>query len=128
MDLPPSDSTERTIGYGGRSKDPSGSRHPDQATALWNLLLEKGEPFGLQPTGLACRDSTRTEAGLPLYGHELVSPFGINPIEAGFSGYVKLHKPFFIGRRALMEKGYDSLLCRTVLKHEYHIVIRNLCV
>ncbi|NIO71533.1 MAG: glycine cleavage system aminomethyltransferase GcvT [Anaerolineae bacterium] len=82
--------------------------HPDQAAALWNLLLEKGKPFGLQPTGLACRDSTRTEAGLPLYGHELAGPFGINPIEAGFSGYVKLHKPFFIGRRALMEKGYDT--------------------
>jgi len=32
-----------------------------------------------------------------LYGHELAGPFGINPIEAGFSGYVKLHKPFFIG-------------------------------
>ncbi|MFB0536553.1 MAG: glycine cleavage system aminomethyltransferase GcvT, partial [Anaerolineae bacterium] len=82
--------------------------HPDQAVAFWNLLLEKGKPFGLQPTGLACRDSTRTEAGLPLYGHELVGPFGINPIEAGFSGYVKLHKPFFIGRRALMEKGYNT--------------------
>ncbi|HID61229.1 MAG TPA: aminomethyl transferase family protein [Anaerolineae bacterium] len=82
--------------------------HPDQASALWNLLLEEGKPFGLQPTGLACRDSTRTEAGLPLYGHELAGPFGINPIEAGFSGYVKLHKPFFIGRRALMEKGYNT--------------------
>jgi glycine hydroxymethyltransferase len=82
--------------------------HPDRAVAFWNLLLEKGEPFGLQPTGLACRDSTRTEAGLPLYGHELAGPFGINPIEAGFSAYVKLHKPFFIGRRALMDKGYDT--------------------
>jgi glycine hydroxymethyltransferase len=82
--------------------------HPDRAVAFWNLLLEKGKPFGLQPTGLACRDSTRTEAGLPLYGHELAGPFDINPIEAGFSGYVKLHKPFFIGRQALMEKGYDT--------------------
>ncbi|MGC8779280.1 MAG: glycine cleavage system aminomethyltransferase GcvT [Anaerolineae bacterium] len=74
--------------------------HPDRAGALWETLLAAGRPFGLQPTGLAARDSTRTEAGLPLYGHELAGPFAISPAGAGFPGYVKLHKPYFIGRRA----------------------------
>ena len=78
--------------------------HPDQQVTLWNMLLDKGKPFGLKPCGLAARDSTRTEAGLPLYGHELAGPFDISPIEAGFSGYIKYHKPFFVGREALMAR------------------------
>ncbi len=76
--------------------------HPDQIEKLWNALLEAGEPFGLKPAGLACRDSTRIEAGLPLYGHELAGPLEISPVEAGFPGYVKYHKPFFIGRDRLL--------------------------
>jgi len=74
---------------------------------LWNVLIEQGKPFGLKPCGLAARDSTRTEAGLPLYGHELAGRFDISPIEAGFQGYVKYHKPFFIGREALMARSQD---------------------
>jgi glycine hydroxymethyltransferase len=67
---------------------------------LWNRLLEVGRPHGLLPCGLASRDSTRTEAGLPLYGHELAGPHEVNPFEAGFGPYVKLHKAFFVGRQA----------------------------
>ncbi len=78
--------------------------HPDNAARMWNLLLRKGEDYGLKPTGLAARDSTRTEAGLPLYGHDLAGPYSISPIEAGFGPYVKFHKPYFIGRKALLQK------------------------
>lgn len=78
--------------------------HPDEAADLWEAILKAGEPFGVKPAGLAARDSTRTEAGLPLYGHELAGPFNISPIEAGFPGYVKYHKPFFIGRDALLAR------------------------
>lgn len=77
--------------------------HPDRAVAFWETLLEAGKPFGLQPCGLAARDSTRTEAGLPLYGHELAGPFNISPAGARFAPYVKLHKPFFIGRKPYLE-------------------------
>jgi glycine cleavage system T protein len=78
--------------------------HPDRAVAFWETVLAAGEPFGLKPCGLACRDSTRTEAGLPLYGHDLAGPYDISPVGAGFGSYVKLHKPYFIGRTAHMER------------------------
>lgn len=77
--------------------------HPDRAVAFWETLLAAGQPSGLQPAGLAARDSTRTEAGLPLYGHELAGPFNISPAGARFAAYVKLHKPYFIGRNAYLE-------------------------
>jgi glycine hydroxymethyltransferase len=88
-------------GYTGEEYGYELMAHPDAVGELWDLLLEKGESHGITPCGLACRDSTRIEAGLPLYGHELAGPLEISPLEAGFAGYVKLHKPFFIGRDRL---------------------------
>jgi glycine hydroxymethyltransferase len=74
------------------------------AVKFWQLLLETGKPFGIKPCGLAARDSLRTEAGLPLYGHELAGENNIIPIEAGYGSFVKSHKPFFIGRKAYLAK------------------------
>ena len=73
--------------------------HPDQAPALFKDLAEGGAT----PCGLAARDSLRTEAGLPLYGHELAGDHGLNPADAGFGSFVKLWKPWFIGRDAFIE-------------------------
>ena len=73
--------------------------HPDRAAELFRALLD----LGATPCGLAARDSLRTEAGLPLYGLELAGDLNLNPADAGFGAYVKLYKPFFVGKRAFIE-------------------------
>ena len=78
--------------------------HPDKAVQLWQKLIEIGTPLGLKPCGLGARDSLRTEAGLPLYGHEMGGKFNLGVAEAGFGSFVKLHKPWFIGRTSYLEK------------------------
>jgi glycine hydroxymethyltransferase len=77
--------------------------HPDRAVDLWNALMKAGEPLGMKPCGLGARDSLRTEAGLPLYGHEMGGELNLGVAEAGFGAYVKVYKPWFIGRSAYMQ-------------------------
>jgi len=81
--------------------------HPEYSVQLWKKLIEVGTPYGLKPCGLGARDSLRTEAGLPLYGHEMGGKFNLGVAEAGFGSYVKTHKPWFIGRSAFLENEKD---------------------
>jgi glycine hydroxymethyltransferase len=78
--------------------------HPNQADALFNAILEAGKSYGIKPCGLGARDSLRTEAGLPLYGHEMGGDLNLGVAEAGFGQFVKTYKPWFIGRQAFLEK------------------------
>lgn len=78
--------------------------HPEKAVDFWNALMAAGEPMGLKPCGLGARDSLRTEAGLPLYGHEMGGELNLGVAEAGFGTYVKIYKPWFIGREAFIAK------------------------
>ncbi len=91
-------------GYTGESVAFELFVHPDRAADLWNALMKAGQPLGLKPVGLGARDSLRTEAGLPLYGHEFAGPQDLGVGEGGFDSYVKPHKPWFIGRKAFLEQ------------------------
>ena len=70
--------------------------------AVWNKLLEVGQPFGIKPAGLGARDTLRTEVCYPLYGHELDE--NTTPIEAGVGFFVALDKGDFVGRSVLAEQ------------------------
>jgi len=82
--------------------------HPDRARQVWEAILEAGESAGVLPAGLAARDSTRIEAGLPLFGHELEGEGGLSPTEAGYGFIVRLHVPFFVGRRPYVARARRS--------------------
>ncbi|WP_018351101.1 glycine cleavage system aminomethyltransferase GcvT [Longispora albida] len=72
----------------------------EHASAVWWALSATGEPHGLRSAGLACRDTLRLEAGMPLYGHELDA--STTPYDAGLGRVVRLDKPGdFVGREAL---------------------------
>ena len=73
------------------------------AAKLFNMLLAAGRDEGLIPCGLGARDTLRLEAAMPLYGHEMDD--AISPLETGLDFGVKLDKPDFVGKAALVRKG-----------------------
>jgi aminomethyltransferase len=73
--------------------------HANDAVKLWRGLLELGASHGLEPAGLAARDTLRLEARLSLYGNDIDET--THPYEAGLGWVVKLAKPDFIGKQAL---------------------------
>lgn len=83
----------------------------DHTEHLWEAILREGSDEGILPAGLGARDTLRTEAGMPLYGHELTTER--SPLEANLHRYVALEKGDFVGREAVINRGLqpqDSLV------------------
>lgn len=74
----------------------------EDATPLWETLLEAGKPHNLLPCGLGARDTLRLEAAFRLYGNDMDDT--VTPYEAGLGWTVKLEKGAFIGREALVKE------------------------
>ena len=81
---------------------------PKHALSIWDLLLEKGKPYGITPTGLHALDIARIEAGLILLDvdyissrHAIIESRKSSPFELGLGWAVKMKKNDFIGKNAL---------------------------
>ena len=72
----------------------------DRAPWVWNALLVAGQSLGIEPHGVAARESLRTEAGYLLNGNDM--DCATNPYEVGLGWIVKLSKDF-VGKDALVK-------------------------
>jgi sarcosine oxidase, subunit alpha len=70
-----------------------------EGRALWDLLFEAGEPFGITPIGSEASMVMRCEKGFISAGYE--GDGIVNPYDAGFGWVVDDTKPDFIGKRSL---------------------------
>lgn len=89
----------------------------ENASTLWNQLLDLHSSTGILPVGLAARDTLRLEAAYPLHGHDVDS--GTTPLEAGLGWSVKLKQEGdFIGKAALLKEkelgSEKTFICFTV--------------
>ena len=75
---------------------------PRAAVAVWESIFEAGGRYGLQPAGLAARNTLRLEMAYALYGNDISDR--TTPLEAGLAWIVKLDKGDFIGREALLSQ------------------------
>jgi len=75
---------------------------PRAAVAVWESLFETGGRHGLQPAGLAARNTLRLEMTYALYGNDISDR--TTPLEASLAWIVKLDKGDFIGREALLSQ------------------------
>lgn len=64
----------------------------EDAEALWDAVMEAGQPFGLLPAGLGARDTLRLEMGFCLYGNDIDDT--TSPLEAGLGWITKLDTDF----------------------------------
>ena len=94
---------------------------------IWEKLLHIGAPFNIIPAGLGARDTLRLEAGFMLYGSDMDET--TTPMEVPLRWTVKLEKPAFIGKQALMTRPITKKLLgfeiseRRIARHGNKILI-----
>lgn len=100
----------------------------DQVETIWNKVFEAGAPYGIQPIGLAARDTLRLEMGFCLYGNDINDT--TSPMEAGLGWITKFTKEFTNSKalKQQKEEGVSQKLIafemqeRAVPRHDYEIV------
>ena len=72
------------------------------AESIWESILESGKSYGIQPIGLAARDTLRLEMGFCLYGNDINDD--TSPIEAGLSWITKFNTNFNYSKELQLQK------------------------
>lgn len=100
----------------------------DSANKIWDAIMEIGSPKGLQPVGLAARDTLRLEMGYCLYGNDINDT--TSPLEASLGWITKLNKNF-IGKNILEKQKTEGIkrklvgfemIDKGIPRHNYIIV------
>ena len=97
---------------------------------IWNAIFEAGAEFGIEPTGLGCRDTLRLEKCYCLYGNDIDQT--TNPIEAGLGWITKLNNGCDFVASDLLKKvkeekparnlvGINILADRFIARHGYKV-------
>ncbi len=83
------------------------------APHLWEEIFRVGKKYGLEPTGLAARDTLRLEMGFCLYGNDIND--STSPLEAGLGWITKfVDGNDFINRPALEKQKSEGIERRLV--------------
>ncbi len=121
-----------TTGYTGSGGCEIYVKNSD-AAVLWKAVFEAGEEFGIEPIGLAARDTLRLEMGYCLYGNDIDDT--TSPIEAGLGWITKFtDSKDFIDKDIMLSqkeegvskrlKGFE-MIDRGIPRHHYEVVNEN---
>ena len=103
----------------------------DIAESIWESILESGKSHGIQPIGLAARDTLRLEMGFCLYGNDIDDE--TSPLEAGLAWITKFNKNFNYSEELQLQKengikrkrvGFE-MLDRGIARNGYTILNEN---
>ncbi len=102
--------------------------NPKDAVKIWNSVMEAGKEFGIQPIGLAARDTLRLEMGFCLYGNDIDDT--TSPFEAKLGWTTKFTKDFVNSENLKKQKEEGvahklvafELTGKGIPRHDYDIV------
>ena len=106
----------------------------DESTCekIWSAIFDAGKEFGIEPTGLGCRDTLRLEKSYCLYGNDIDQ--NTNPIEAGLGWITKFNKGCDFVASNILKKvkeekptrnlvGLNILADKFIARHGYKIFV-----
>ncbi len=101
--------------------------------ALWDKLMEAGQPFGLQPFGVEAQRILRLEKGHIIVGQDTDGL--THPAEAGMEWVLAKKKTFYVGKRSIdmqMAKGltrklvgFEATATDATMPKDCHLIIRD---